>query len=451
MKMDPKARLQLRLQSSTTGLILAAILLLAAYASNRYTVRWDWTAGGRHTLAEQSVQVIKGFSDGLTATAYVQERGERRLQIEDLLEKYRAVNSALTIRYVDPDLDPAAARRADVALYGTIVLRSGERSEKVTEASEEALTNALIRLARGEAKVVRFIQGHGEHPLQADPGGERLSLSKAVALLKGEGYGVEPLSLAEVEAVPEQTAALLLVGPRKPLLPIEVTRLESWLKAGGRLLVMNDPDGVTGLEPLLEQHGITYLDGLVIDPVARLFGGGPTTPLISRYDETHPVTRGLSSPSFFPEARALTLKDDPEGADKDERVRLLSGAERGWLETGAIDSGEVAFDEGSDQPGPVLLGVAVTQGKMRLVALGDADFAADAYIGFSGNADLFLNMVRWLAEDEHFIAIKPKEILDSGLVMTQGDGVLLFWGLTVIIPMLLLIAGVSIWSRRKRR
>ncbi len=457
MKMDRATRFQLRLQSSTTGLILALILVLIAYASHRWSVRWDWTAGGRHTLAEQSIQAVGAFPDGVTATAYVQERGDMRREIEALLEKYRAVNGDLTIRYVDPDLDPAAARREDIALYGTVVLRSGQRSEKITEATEQALTNGFIRLAKGDAKILRVIQGHGERPLAApaagmggETGAARVSLSRAVLLLKGEGYGVEPLSLAEVEAVPEKTAAILLPGPRTPLLPIEVQRLKKWVGEGGRLLLMHDPGGRTGLEPMLAEWGLHFLDGLVIDPVARLFGGGPTTPLVSRYDEHHPVTKGLGSPSFFPEARALELKPVPADATR-TRVELLSGADRGWLETGSIESGEVEMNEGSDRPGPLLLGVAVERGKTRLLVVGDSDFATDAYVGFSGNVDLFLNMVRWLAEDENFIAIKPKEVLDADLSMTQGQGILLFWGLTLIIPVFLLSMGLIIWSRRKRR
>ncbi|MBF0400538.1 MAG: GldG family protein [Magnetococcales bacterium] len=474
MKMNRATRTTLSLQSSSVGLILLLMLALLAYASHRYPVRWDWTATHRHSLAEQSVKAIKAFPKGILATAYVQEQGEQRALLTALLEKYRAANPELQIRFIDPDLDPVAARQADVAMYGTVVLRAGEKTEKVTETTEESFTNALIRLAKGTTKMVRFVTGHGEHVLmdqaptaagKADRANqERLSYAKAAALLKGEGYQVAPLNLAEVEKIPPETVAIVVAGPRTPLLPIEVERLQVWWEAGGRVLLMSDPNTTTGLEPLLKSYGITLLEGIVIDPVARLFGGGITTPLVNRYDGDHPITNGLQAASFFPEARGLRLEEpavegdvkpgQPPAAQSPASVatvQLLSGAERGWLKGGPLEAGTVEYNAATDQKGPILLGVTVQQEKKRLVVVGDSDFVADAYVGFSGNTDLFLNMVRWLVEDENFIAIKPKDVVDSGLVLSQGSGTLLFVGLVFAVPLLLLVAGVVIWRGRKSR
>ncbi len=479
MKMNRATRSNLRLQSASTGLILLLILVLLAYASHRYPVRWDWTATHRHSLAEQSIKAVKAFPKGLSATVYVQEQGEQRTQLATLLEKYRVANTELLVRFVDPDLDPASARQADVAMYGTIVLRAGEKTEKVTESSEESLTNALIRLAKGSTKTVRFVSGHGEHAFQdrgeaaSDKGGhvgqERLAYTKAVALLKGEGYRVAALNLAEVEKIPEETVAIVLAGPRTPLLPVEVERLQIWWEAGGRILLMSDPNTQTGLEPLLKSYGITLLDGMVIDPVARLFGGGMTTPLVNQYDGDHPITSGLQAASFFPEARGLRL-EDPSGdktadhanaASPPTLVRLLSGAERGWLKAkqagdvrkagDPLDASALEFNAATDQKGPILLGVTIQKEKKRMVVVGNSNFAADAYVSFSGNTDLFLNMVRWLAEDENFIAIKPREVTDSGLMLPQNSGILLFAGLILGVPLMLLVTGIVIWRRRKLR
>ncbi|MBF0128011.1 MAG: GldG family protein, partial [Magnetococcales bacterium] len=224
MKMDRSTRLNIRSQNFVTGLILMILIGLAAYASQRYQVRWDWTEGSRHTLAEQSVKAIKGFPDGVTCTVYIQEKGDKRQQLQDLMEKYQVINPNMTIRYVDPDLDPAAARQAEVALYGTVILRAGDKTEKITEASEEAVTNALIRLAKGSAKTVRFVSGHGEHATSdtREAGGkDRFAYTQATALLKGEGYQIEEINLAETEKIPDDTAVVIVGGPRKPFLPIE--------------------------------------------------------------------------------------------------------------------------------------------------------------------------------------------------------------------------------------
>lgn len=457
----PSSRTQLRMQNTTTGLLAAALLAMLAYGTHRYPTQWDWTMDRRHTLEEQSVKAAQSFTEGLSATVYVQESTDLRKQAEELLEKYRLANPGLSVRYVDPDLDPGAARREEITTYGTILLRFGDKSEKVTELSEEQVTNALVRLAKGEKKSIRFLTGHGEHPLTGDESGppaarkgDRNAYTQAAELLKGEGYGVEPLQLATEEAVPADTSVIVVAGPRKPLLPIEVERLQKWYgESGGRLLVMSDPDTSSGLEPMLKEQGITLAPGIVIDLTARMLGASPTTPLLTRFDSHHPATKDMGSrnaTAIFMEARAVQLEPAQPGSTA-KRTELFHGADRGWLETGSLASGTVKYDADQDTQGPILLGVAVEEEKRRLVVVGDSDFISDTYAGQLGNVDLFLNLVRWLARDENFIAIKPKPVLDAGLSLRQDTAILLLAGLVGVIPIALASTGLVIWSRRKRR
>ncbi|MBF0425714.1 MAG: GldG family protein [Magnetococcales bacterium] len=448
MKMNRSTRLNLRTQNLITGLLLTVLFIMAAYATNRYPKQWDWTKSGRHTLAEQSVKAIQAFDKGVSATVFAQEDKERRHDITELLEKYRVVNPKLTIAFVNPDSNPALARQEGITTYGTVLLRANNKSEKLTESTEEALTNALIRLQKGTVKTVRFLTGHGEHPLTGD---ERASYQVVTQLMRGEGYQIQELNLAGEESVPADTTVIVLAGPTKPLLPIEAERLEKWLTAGkGRILVMRDPRTQTGLEKYLLTHGITFQEGVVIDPVARLFGAGPTTPIITQYDPTHDITKGMKMPAVFAEACGVNIEPskNPDGPLK---TRLLAGADRGWLETGDLSSGTVEFDPGKDTKGPIWMGVAVQDKGFRLVTLGDSDFAANAYIQYSGNDTLFLNVVRWLAEDESFIAIKPKKSQESGLSIPGHMAQYLFMGILFGIPLLLAGTGIAIWSRRKRR
>jgi ABC-type uncharacterized transport system involved in gliding motility auxiliary subunit len=451
MNLRMTLRNHLRVQTHVTTLLLVLLLVLVAYASQRYRVQWDWTAEQRRSLSEQSVKAVRELPGEIRATLFFRKGdGEdaRDLALA-LLEKYRVVNPRLEIQTVDVALDPAAARKAEITTNGTVTLQAGSKTEKVTDLTEESMTNALIRLAKGGNKTVYFIMGHGESSPQ---GKEENGLDVAATLLKGEGYTVETLNLATVEAVPETATVLVLAGPRKALLPVEVERLQRWLEARGRLLLMVDPAMNTGLEPWLEKWQLRWQPGLVIDLVARLFGGGPTTPLVTQYDPGHTITRNLTAAAFFPEARGLSVGDPVEGSTV---TRLMVGAEKGWIETGDTASGRAEFNADQDIKGPVTLGVALEynqpQAGGRLVMVGDSDFSSNAYINVAGNGDLLLNMVRWLAEDENFIAIKPKKITDSGLTLDNDSMALMFWGLVVLVPMLLTGSGVVIWQRRKRR
>ncbi|MBF0311028.1 MAG: GldG family protein [Magnetococcales bacterium] len=446
MKMTSRIRFQFRAQLATTGLLAGIILALLAYASNRFAVRWDLTAAGLHTLSEQSVKAIAAFPEGLRAVVYVLEKGEMKPVIQDMLEKYRYHNPKLEFRFVDPDIDLAQAKADEITMDGTILLRHGNRREKLTEITEEALTNALIRLSKGESKSIRFLTGHGEHPFAQQ---ERQGYGTVGKLLKGEGYQLDLLNLATEEQVPDGTNLVVVAGPRSPLFPIEVERLSKWLEKGGGLLVLHDPGNKSGLEEFFQLKGLRFQDGLVIDLNARVVGGQVNTPLATDYDKSHPITKDMNMVAILPEARGLTL-DREKSLPGVEWTPLFFGAARGWLETGDIRSGSVEFNEGVDPKGPILLGAALKQDKSRIVVAGDSDFAADSYIDFSGNSTLFLNMVRWLAADESFIAIKPKAAQDGQLVLTQTGGFLLSWGLIVLLPLALFGTGWWVWFKRRR-
>ncbi|MGN7612701.1 GldG family protein [Magnetococcales bacterium HHB-1] len=447
MSIKLSERLNVRLQNSVQGIILALILALFAYATNRYKTQWDWTASQLNTLAEQSITAIQSFDKKVVATIYAQKDSEEALSFEQLLERYQQHNSQMEIRVIDPELSPEAAVQDKPIKFGTLLFRVGERSETLTDINEENITNALVRLSKDVHKVIRFTQGHGEHTLEP---GSTTSYSQLVSTLKSEGYVVEPINLAATDKVPEDTEVLIIAGPKTRFFPIEVERLQKWLKTqDGHLLVMVDPGAETGLDDFLKKDGIQFLDGLVIDPMAQLMGTGPTTPLLTTFDRNHPVTKNVTLSSFLPTARGIKLLAENENGV--QPVELFKGAMKGWIEMGDLATGQVEFNQGQDQPGPILMGVAVEQQKRRLIAVGDSDFIIDRLYNMAGNATLFLNMLHWLADDENFIAIKPRKIVDSNLAVTENQA---FWaqiGLIILLPLLLLLIGGGVWYLRKRR
>ena len=123
-----------------------------------------------------------------------------------------------------------------------------------------------------------------------------------------------------------------------------------------------------------------------------------------------------------------------------------------WAET-EITAGQVAFDEGKDKKGPITLGVAATrsegEAEARLVVIGDSDFAANQYFDVQRNGDLFMNSINWLAKDEDLISIRPKNVADRRVTMTEADQNQLFWIALVLMPLATIGSGVYIWWKRR--
>lgn len=119
-----------------------------------------------------------------------------------------------------------------------------------------------------------------------------------------------------------------------------------------------------------------------------------------------------------------------------------------------MKSAEVGFDENLDLKGPVPIAAVVTkdsEGMMgRLIVFGDSDFAMNAYFGAQGNGNLFMNVVRWLAQDESFIAIAAKNPADRPLAMNESEGRLVSIVLVFLFPGAILATGLFVWAKRRK-
>src|SRR5947207_11169340 len=174
-------------------------------------------------------------------------------------------------------------------------------------------------------------------------------------------------------------------------------------------------------------------------------------PLVNRYSR-HKITEDFKVTPFFPLVRSGTPVDPAINGVTVEK--LLESNERSWGETN-LKSNEATFDEKTDLKGPVPLAAVATkpQGenkKSRLIVYGNSAFAANGTYGLQGNGNLFLNTVSWLAQDENFISIRPKNPEDRRLTMTESQGRLVSYVMLLLLPAGVLVAGISVWMKRRK-
>ncbi len=77
--------------------------------------------------------------------------------------------------------------------------------------------------------------------------------------------------------------------------------------------------------------------------------------------------------------------------------------------------------------------------------VGSSRWIANGFLRFNGNRDLFMNMMNWLSSDEDLISIRPKEPEDRRLNMTARQMAMVFYASVVVIPLLIVVAGVGVW------
>lgn len=447
-------------------LIFLGILALANFIANRHHHRVDLTANKRYSLSDQTLNIVQGLERNVKFTAFYKD-GEGEI-LEDLLMEYDYYSDRISHEFVDPDRYPGKARRYGVTTYGTIVVETDEKEEKISGSTEEDITNAILRVTREGKKVVHFLKGHGEKDTESD---ERDGYSMAREAVEGDNYEVKKHLLMQDPTIPEDCSVLIIAGPQKDLLTHEKEAITEYLENGGKALFLLDPSPAAGLEAYLRDWGVIVGGDVVVDVsgVGQLFGADEFIPIVTDFGFTD-ITKDFAVATFFPYARSISKA---EKAGEGLTVEMLAQtSSHSWAETGSLE-GTIAFDEGQDSEGPISLGVVVTAdmksvkeevdtsdttdvdgelkggGRTRIVVFGDSDFASNAYFGLSGNGDLFLNAVSWLAEEEDLIAIRPKSPDTRRVTMTFSQARGIFFFTVLIIPAIVFITGLSVWWRRR--
>lgn len=429
-------------------LLLLGIIGLVEAVSSRHNARIDLTENRRNSLSPQTIQLLGSLKTDVAAVAFFRSDQPGKRVAEDLLKQYaRYGKGKFTWKVVDPDREPALARRYSIESYGTVVLETSAKSEKVTDAEEEKLTNGLVRLTREGKRVVYVVQGHGEHELASS---DRQGFSEAKAAMERANYEVKPLVLAREGKVADDAALVILAGPRTELLAPEIDALDAYAGRGGKLLLMIDPFLGEGLRKELARYGVELGDNLVVEanPIGRLFGIGPEVPIVQQY-EAHPITRDMAGiTTLFPLTRSVSAaKTPPTGVNVQALART---SPQSWGETDrqALNRGEAKPDP-QDPAGPLTVAVVATKDKARVVVYGTSNLAANQFINLQGNRDFFLNTVSWLAEEEDQITIRPKDTKQTPVFLTAQQGWAAFLLPVVVLPAVVLAGGIAAVVRRR--
>ncbi len=466
MKINRKTHLEIRLQNLLFSALFLVVIGLLAWLSREYSVRFDWTAAHQHTLSSNSLKVLDLFKEPVMVTAYARENQPVREPIRELVDRYNEGGSYLTLEFINPDTQPDRVRQWGVKVDGELVLTYQGRTEKIEEAREMTLTNALQRLAAPEDREIVFLSGHGE---RAPEGEASHDLKQFTDEVKRKGFKVRALNLATTPQLPTNRTVLVMASPRSPLLPGEVKLIQEYVAAGGALWWLSDPGQPSSLRPLAENLGIQFLPGTVVDASTQLLGiDDPTFALVAEYPP-HAITQGFQDMTVFPSSVAMEIKTENDF----EREPILVTLDRSWTETSPLE-GKIAFDASlGEKKGPLDIGIALTRLKpqaaaslkeaapessvetkpseQRLVVVGDGDFLSNAYLGNGGNLALGINILQWLSQSDTMINIQKAEAPDRKIQLSSLASGAMAIGFLFVVPLLLIGTGAFVWFKRRNR
>src|SRR5262245_27386687 len=446
-----------RVQAISGTVVFAAILVGANVLAARYPKTWDATEEKIHTLGEKTLAVVRGATAPVELVAFFPSADRARPALEELLKRIAAANPKVSYRFVDPEVEPQLATQFGISRQGTLAARSGTATAQTSGGAagtieEGDVTSLLLKVTRPGGKRIYVVTGQGEPAI--DDAVEPVGWAAAAQALGEDNLETRPLLLATAAAVPDDAGAVVLAGPKKPLLPHEVEALRAYLARGGRLALLLDPGEGAELAPLLADYRLTADDTMIVDQQEIPFLGARLglDPLVEDFPP-HPITRAFHERIVLSQARSLTIGTEGGVASVVTqplaRTRPESWGETAWRD--ALKTGRGAQDEG-DRPGPLVVAstatvkIASAEGKeARLAVFGDSDWTVNGNVGAFFNRDLFVDVVRWLLGSEDLIVGPPKQMRASRLDMTVADQRNLFRFGVLLLPEVLLIGGPLAW------
>ena len=437
-------------------LVVLTALVIVNLLADRYNKSYDATSNKRYSLSDQTAKVVKGLKQDATITYF--DQGTRFEHAKDLLDEYKNLSPRVKVDYVDPDKNPQVAREAGIKDYGAAVVQIGTKKEQAKSMTEEGITGAFIRDLKSGTRTVCFVAGSGEHQIDDF---EKGGYSHFKDLLGKDNYQAKSIDLLQKAEVPNDCTVVVVAGPTRDYQQPEVDAVKKYVEDGGRALIMLDPPLKIGrseiadndaLSNVVQSWGVTVDKDLILDlnPIGQLLGVGPQVALVRNYD-SHAIVNGMKGlATGFPLSRSLEARNTDNTS-----VQKLFDSSDSSLATENLSSPEVNPNDPKNKKGPLTIAAAGTlnTGKQeahgRFVVMGSASWAQNSFINFNGNSDLALNTVDWLGSDEDLISIRPKEQEDRRITMTRGQLALVRSTSQFLLPLVMVVAGVSVWWKRR--
>ncbi|MGE3939463.1 MAG: GldG family protein [Nitrospirales bacterium] len=441
---------RLGLHSLLSVMLAGMIVALGNYLAARHAPEWDFSETQNFTLSRQTYEVLRTLPREVRIKVFTHEGSPGYGPYQDLLTVYDHESPSVAVEFVDPEHRPGVAKEYQITQIDTAVFESGEQKIYVQRPNETELTNALLRVSRDQKNQLAFLTGHGEASTSDT---ESSGLSRVKDALTKQGYELASIEVADL-VTDIQPSVLIIPSPTQPISPDDQKTIENFVKNGGRLVLMGDPNKQIPLATLLGKWGIEMGKGILADAQDRLGRGSPTALLVRTFT-THDITEDFTSPILFPVSRSVSL-DSAKGQEWDY-VALAQTSPNSWEEMDRTTNSQPTFEEGQETKGPFTVAALLTsktqgsdaQPLSAVVIIGNSAFATNGYFTYPGNTDFFLKTIAWLAKEDALVTLTPKNPAFHPFVPNPSQEQALVFFQVLFLPLLTLFLGLSVWKRRR--
>ncbi len=470
-----------------------ALVVMANYLASGYIKRFEWTTNAQWQLAPQTVRVLESLTNDINATIFFDAKAEPELfgLVSGLLKEYGLRSPHIKTRTIDYARFPGAAEEflSKNKQLGSLkdkdfVLFENEGRTKVVFANQLSDYD-MSRLLSGETNIIQrtafkgemffsaalfsitharpfkayFLTGHGEH----DPDNATVDqgFGKFATLLSDENnVQWEKLSLQTTNEIPADSL-LIIAGPSKSqLVESERERIETFLKQGGRMLVLENNLLLaenSGIEKLVAKWGVGVANNVITED--SQYTVGANTLLTATLNAEHPITKPLAAETLqvlliSPRAIGKAV-DAPKSADApkiDWLARTSKNAVAQYPSETSISREQkasfplmVAVEQGG------IKGVNADRGTTRIVVIGDSLCFDNQLLDLAANHYFASSVINWLTARPTILLenLGPRPVKQFQIMITPSQMKTVQWTLLAGFPAAVLMLGGLVWLRRR--
>lgn len=448
--------------------IVVILILVVNLIISELDLNIDLSSQDLYTLTDDTLELVNNLEDDVTIY-YLVETGSDAKIFQKIAEKYDNLSDHITLEHKDPVLYPKFASKYVEDTINTnsflVVNNSNNRAKYVDNSElfvkeinyekydyditgidvEGKLTSAIQYVTTEDLPTVYVTAGHSELEI-----GElfKETLSK-------QNVTVNTLETFKTETIPEDCDILFINAPKADFTEEEITRIKDYMAAGGNVVAVVDFRALKmpNMLSLLNYYGMEMKDGIVCEGDANMH-----VPQYPHYIVpellSHDITSGVTDSKRFvitPIASGLVVMDNNRSSLKVEP--LLATSDQAYSK---VSENPATFEkEAGDIDGPFYLGLLSSDTynniTSNLVVYTSELIFDDSSLESYGNLDLLKSTVSNLSGDVAAISVRTRSVLPESIYLTQQQAIT--WGVITIIvlPALILVAGIFVSLRRRKR
>ncbi len=460
--------------STISVALAAAAVIVVNLVIDEMPVSWtniDMTSEKIYSLTDQTKEYVKGMQEDAVIYVIAAEDSCDTV-VAQTLERMDELSDHLTVEYVDPSVNPrfyqqytdsismnslivVSEKRNKVVLYSSVYesdssydYYSGSYSSTTTGYDGEGqILSALAYVLSDDMPKLYLTQGHGEYDF-------------STTFLNGfqkENIEYETVNLMDLEEIPDNAAGVVVNGATTDFSKDDTEKILNYLKNGGKVILVTGltDEETPNLDSIMDYMGLSVADGIVLEGDTSNYYRIPYYLLPERGFSTY--TSGISSYGylFAPLSKGILIQNTDD--ENMTYTDILHTSDKAFSKVGTLSNNDFSMSD-EDIAGPFKIAVEARKDlgedkEARLIAIScDQIFTDEANTAVSGNnQQLLSNMVSSFSDHEITVSVPVKSMEVSNLTVPQAKVILLGVCSMVIAPVALLLMGLIIWLRRRKR